>query len=53
MPSALFKRNIDLFAREVLPHLESLWDESYEDRWWPQRLRGKRPFAAAGMAAAS
>jgi hypothetical protein len=55
MPTGLCKRNIDLFAREVLPHLESLWDERYEDRWWPQRLRAKRPLAAdaPGMAAAS
>jgi len=39
----------------VLPHLESLWDERYEDRWWPQRLRAKRPLAAdaPGMAAAA
>jgi len=55
MPTGLCKRNIDLFAREVLPHLESLWDERYEDRWWPQRLRAKRPLAAdaPGMAAAA
>jgi alkanesulfonate monooxygenase SsuD/methylene tetrahydromethanopterin reductase-like flavin-dependent oxidoreductase (luciferase family) len=51
MPTALCKRNIDLFAREVLPHLEGLWDDKYEDRWWPERLRAKRP--AAAMAAAS
>ena len=51
MPNELCKRNIDLFARGVLPHLEGLWDDKYEDRWWPQRLRAKRPVAA--MAAAS
>jgi alkanesulfonate monooxygenase SsuD/methylene tetrahydromethanopterin reductase-like flavin-dependent oxidoreductase (luciferase family) len=48
MPTELCKQNIDLFAREVLPHLEGLWDD-YEDRWWPERLRAKRP--AAAMAA--
>ncbi len=48
MPTGLCKANIDLFAREVLPHLEGLWDD-YEDRWWPERLRAKRP--AAAMAA--
>ncbi len=51
MSTALCKQNIDLFAREVLPHLEGLWDDTYEDRWWPERLRAKRP--AAAMAAAS
>jgi hypothetical protein len=50
MPTELCKSNIDLFAREVLPHLDGMWDE-YEDRWWPQRLRTKR--RAAAMAAAS
>jgi len=51
MSTDLCKRNIDLFAREVLPHLEGLWDDAYEDRWWPERLRAKRP--AAALAAAS
>jgi alkanesulfonate monooxygenase SsuD/methylene tetrahydromethanopterin reductase-like flavin-dependent oxidoreductase (luciferase family) len=50
MPTELTKRNIDLFAREVLPQLEPIWSE-YEDRWWPRRLRAERP--AAAMAAAS
>jgi hypothetical protein len=49
MPTDLCKANIDLFAREVLPHLEGLWEDDYEDRWWPERLRAKRP--AAAMAA--
>ena len=51
MPTALCRKNIDLFCREVLPHLEGLWDDEWEDRWWPERLRAKRP--AAAMAAAS
>jgi len=50
MPTDLCKRNIDLFAREVLPHLEDLWDDHYEDRWWPERLRAKRPLAAQAAA---
>jgi hypothetical protein len=43
----------ELFARSVLPHLEDLWDDRYEDRWWPQRLRAQRPVAATAVAAAS
>ena len=55
MPTELCKSNIDLFAREVLPYLADQWDDKYEDRWWPERLRAKRPAAAIGgaMAAAS
>jgi len=51
MPTEVCKNNIDLFAREVLPHLEGQWDDRYEDRWWPERLKAKR--AAPAMAAAS
>ena len=41
------ERNIDLFARDVLPALEGLWSE-YDDRWWPERLKAKsRAMAAA------
>jgi alkanesulfonate monooxygenase SsuD/methylene tetrahydromethanopterin reductase-like flavin-dependent oxidoreductase (luciferase family) len=46
MPTELCKRNIDLFCREVMPHLEGLWDDEWEDRWWPERLRAKRPVLA-------
>jgi alkanesulfonate monooxygenase SsuD/methylene tetrahydromethanopterin reductase-like flavin-dependent oxidoreductase (luciferase family) len=55
MPTELCKSNIDLFAREVLPYLADQWDDTYEDRWWPERLRAKRPANAIGgaMAAAS
>jgi hypothetical protein len=55
MPTELCKSNIDLFAREVLPYLADQWDDKYEDRWWPERLRAKRPANAIGgaMAAAS
>ena len=52
MPTDLCKSNIDLFAREVLPHLEDLWDDQYEDRWWPERLRAKRPVGGYGGASA-
>ena len=53
MPTDVCKANIDLFAREVLPHLAPLWDDEYEDRWWPERLRAARPAAAPAMAVAS
>jgi alkanesulfonate monooxygenase SsuD/methylene tetrahydromethanopterin reductase-like flavin-dependent oxidoreductase (luciferase family) len=55
MPTELCKKNINLFGREVLPYLADQWDDTYEDRWWPERLRAKRaaPAMAASMAAAS
>jgi alkanesulfonate monooxygenase SsuD/methylene tetrahydromethanopterin reductase-like flavin-dependent oxidoreductase (luciferase family) len=51
MPTELCRKNIDLFCREVLPHLEHLWDDEWEDRWWPERLRLKRKVAAMAGAA--
>jgi alkanesulfonate monooxygenase SsuD/methylene tetrahydromethanopterin reductase-like flavin-dependent oxidoreductase (luciferase family) len=46
MPRELCLKNIDLFSREVMPALEGLWDDEWEDRWWPERLRAKRPVPA-------
>ncbi|QRK09726.1 LLM class flavin-dependent oxidoreductase [Archangium violaceum] len=42
MPHELTLKNIDLFAREVLPHVRDLWDDQWENHWWPEKLRGKR-----------
>jgi hypothetical protein len=40
MPHELTLENIDLFAREVLPHLRGLWDaDGWVNHWWPERLR--------------
>jgi alkanesulfonate monooxygenase SsuD/methylene tetrahydromethanopterin reductase-like flavin-dependent oxidoreductase (luciferase family) len=39
MPHGQAKKNIELFAREVLPHLQSVWeDQKWENHWWPKRL---------------
>src|SRR6185503_3354372 len=44
MPHELTLRNIDLFAREVLPGLREIWDDKgWENHWWPKSLRGSRP----------
>ncbi len=51
MSTELTKQNIALFARDVLPYLENLWDDQYEDRWWPERLRVKRHVAAIAASA--
>jgi alkanesulfonate monooxygenase SsuD/methylene tetrahydromethanopterin reductase-like flavin-dependent oxidoreductase (luciferase family) len=47
MPHELCLQNIDLFCREVMPHLQGFWDDEWEDRWWPERLRTPRPATAA------
>jgi hypothetical protein len=40
MPHELTLKNIELFAREVMPHFRTVWDdEGWANNWWPQRLR--------------
>ena len=40
MPHELTKKNIAMFAKEVLPHVRHIWDdEGWENEWWPERLR--------------
>jgi alkanesulfonate monooxygenase SsuD/methylene tetrahydromethanopterin reductase-like flavin-dependent oxidoreductase (luciferase family) len=53
MPHELTLENIDLFAREVLPHLRGFWDdEGWVNHWWPESLRGAKPARpVAGVAA--
>jgi len=45
LPHELCMKNIDLFCHEVLPSLEGVWDDEWEDRWWPERLAhlGRKP----------
>lgn len=39
MPHEQAMKNIELFGREVLPHLQNVWqDEGWENHWWPKRL---------------
>ena len=48
MPHELTLKNIDLFAREVLPGLREIWDDKgWENHWWPKSLRGSRQPAGA------
>jgi alkanesulfonate monooxygenase SsuD/methylene tetrahydromethanopterin reductase-like flavin-dependent oxidoreductase (luciferase family) len=56
MPHELTLKNIDLFASKVLPNLRDIWDDEWENKWWPKRLLAKRELpqlvgAAAGGAA--
>jgi alkanesulfonate monooxygenase SsuD/methylene tetrahydromethanopterin reductase-like flavin-dependent oxidoreductase (luciferase family) len=54
MPHELTLKNIDMFAREVQPHIRDIWDDEWENHWWPQSLRHKRelPVGAAARAGA-
>jgi len=52
MPHELAERNIQLVGREVLPHLQTIWDaEGWENRWWPTGIPGTLEPASAGRAA--
>ena len=49
MPHELTLKNIDLFSREVMPHLHDIWDDEWDNHWWPEKLRGKRRLAGAAV----
>ena len=52
LPHDQTNKNIELFGREVLPHLQTIYDDkNWENHWWPQRLR-KRPVKRREMARA-
>jgi alkanesulfonate monooxygenase SsuD/methylene tetrahydromethanopterin reductase-like flavin-dependent oxidoreductase (luciferase family) len=50
MPHELTRKNISLFASEVMPHLRDLWDDEWTNEWWPERIRGKRKLPTDGLA---
>jgi len=39
MPHELTLKNIDLFFKEVAPALRPMWEDEWENRWWPAGLR--------------
>ena len=51
MPHELTLKNIDMFAREVKPHFRDMWDDEWENQWWPERLKERNPAAARPGAA--
>jgi alkanesulfonate monooxygenase SsuD/methylene tetrahydromethanopterin reductase-like flavin-dependent oxidoreductase (luciferase family) len=55
MPRELVRKNTELFATEVMPHLRNLWSD-YEDHWWIKPLPGEaqarpEPAGLAGVPA--
>jgi alkanesulfonate monooxygenase SsuD/methylene tetrahydromethanopterin reductase-like flavin-dependent oxidoreductase (luciferase family) len=45
MPHELVLKNTRLFFDEVAPAIRDLWDDEWENRWWPSRLRQAKPAA--------
>ena len=39
MPHDETVQNIEMFGRDVLPHLQNLWEDEWENHWWPKKLR--------------
>ena len=46
MPKELTFKNMNLFAKEVMPGLKNIWQD-YDDRWWPERLNEPAATTAA------
>jgi hypothetical protein len=38
MSKQLTLHNTELFAKRVMPQLRGLWDDRWENRWWPSAL---------------
>ena len=52
LPKELAFKNIELFSKEVAPHLRGLWaDSEHQHHWWPERLGGVPTPATAGVSA--
>lgn len=45
MPHELTLKNIEMFSKEVLPHVHDMWDDEWENHWWPEKLKAKAPAA--------
>jgi alkanesulfonate monooxygenase SsuD/methylene tetrahydromethanopterin reductase-like flavin-dependent oxidoreductase (luciferase family) len=38
MPKELVLKNVELFAKEVMPAIKKLWADDWQDRWCPRPL---------------
>ena len=52
MPHELTMKNIELTAKEVLPSIRHHWEGEWENKWWPEKLRGGRQMNAEADVAA-
>lgn len=42
MPKELTMQNIAAFSEGVIPKLRPVFEDEWENRWWPEKLRGPR-----------
>ncbi|MDB4897984.1 MAG: Alkanesulfonate monooxygenase [Firmicutes bacterium] len=42
MPHDVTLGNIETFCKQVLPSLRPIWEDEWENHWWPERLRNKK-----------
>jgi hypothetical protein len=53
MPHELTKKNITLFAEEVMPRIRGVWDaEGWTHEWWPSGAAARAVTAAPSGAQA-
>jgi len=53
MPHELTMKNVELFCREVFPHFRHVWEEEWDNKWWPERLKTNGKTAGADKRAAA
>jgi alkanesulfonate monooxygenase SsuD/methylene tetrahydromethanopterin reductase-like flavin-dependent oxidoreductase (luciferase family) len=49
MPHELTLKNTDLFFKEVAPALRDMWDDEWENHWWPTTLRQSKGTASVSV----
>ncbi|MGE3246667.1 MAG: hypothetical protein AB7J19_10085, partial [Beijerinckiaceae bacterium] len=42
MSAQLTRYNTDLFAKKVLPQIKDLFEDEWEDKWWPRPMANQR-----------
>ncbi len=52
MDHELTKYNTRLFAEKVLPHVRDIWEDQWQDHWWPKGARRPKLPASADRVAA-
>ena len=50
MTSEVTRYNTKLFAERVLPQITDLFDDEWEDRWWPQPMSSERRMPVKAVA---
>lgn len=51
MSAQLTRYNTDLFAQKVLPQIRDLFEDEWEDKWWPEFTLGQSSQSASARAA--